>query len=173
MSLFNQILNAIDNPNQQASPNQLFSILNTVQQASKNSGTNPSMMESAMSVVGKYARSALQQKRNTMGDQQTQALVNQYSGTQPNNQAVNALFSSPQIQQIIQEICDRTGLNAGTVQGMLPILVPLVLNFLQTGASSQNPNSSNSVLKNFLDTDGDGDVDIADALRMASQYLKR
>jgi hypothetical protein len=54
---------------------------------------------------------------------------------------------------------------------MLPILVPLVLKFLQTGNNAQNPQGSNPVLNTFLDADNDGDVDIADAMRMAGRYF--
>lgn len=49
-------------------------------------------------------------------------------------------------------------------QQMLPILVPLVLNLLQTGSQTRNPQGgANPVLNAFLDADRDGDVDISDA----------
>lgn len=173
MSIFNRVLQALDNPNQQASTGQLAGILETVGQVSRSQQNDPKTLESAMSVVGKYVRYSLQQKRDQGSEAQAQSLVNTYSGTQPNQQAVQALFSLPQIQQMTQEIETRTGINPGTVQNMLPILVPLVLNFLQTGADTQDPNTSNSVLSGFLDADRDGDVDMADALRMASGYLQK
>ncbi len=173
MGLFDQILGAIDNPHQQGSSGQLGDILGTVQQLSNNANTNPSTIQSILSIVGGHARSALQQKRATAGHQQTQEFVNQFSGNHPSNQAVNLLFSAPQIQQIVQEVARRTGLDAGTIQAMLPILVPIVLKLLQTGTNNQNPQGSNSVLDTFLDADRDGDVDVADALRMAGQYLGR
>lgn len=171
MSLFNQIINAIDEPTQVASSAQLGDILSTVQQLSNNSNTDPSTIQSVLSIVGNYTRSALQQKRDNEGNQQAQAFVNQFGGTNPSTQAVQLLFNAPQIQQISQEAERRTGLSAGTIQLMLPILVPLVLKFLQTGASTQNPQGSNPVLNTFLDADGDGDVDIADAMQMAGRYL--
>ena len=171
MSLFEQIINAIDNPTQQASPSQLGDIVGTVQQLSNNANTDPSTIQSVLSIVGGYARSALQQKRNNEGQEQTQDFVNQFGGTNPSNQAVQLLFGTSQIQQISQEVERRTGLSAGTVQAMLPILVPLVLKFLQTGSNSQNPQGANPVLNTFLDADNDGDVDIADAMRMAGRYL--
>jgi hypothetical protein len=124
-----------------------------------------------LSIVGGYARSALQQKRDNEGQEQTQNFVNQFGGTNPSTQAVQLLFGTPQIQQISQEVERRTGLSAGTVQAMLPILVPLVLKFLQTGSNNQNPQGANPVLNTFLDADNDGDVDIADAMRMAGRYL--
>lgn len=173
MSLFDHIVNAIANPERQASTSQLGEILSTVQQLSNNSHTDPSTMQSVLSIVGNYARSALQQKRATEGEQQTQAFVNQFGGTHPSTQAVQLLFNAPQIQQIVAEVERRTGLSSATIQAMLPMLVPLALRFLQTGTSTSQPQGSNPVLNNFLDGDGDGNVDLADALRMAARYLGR
>ena len=174
MGLLDQILGAVDNSNQEASTGQLASILSTVQQLGDSYGTNPSTMNSALSIVGNYVRSALQQKRAQAGDEGAQSVVEQFGGTYPNPQAVDALFGSSQIQQIVQTISQSTGLNANSILEMLPILVPVVLNMLRTGSNVQNPQQgSNPVLNTFLDADGDGDVDIADAMQMAGRYLSR
>ena len=171
MGLFNQIINAVNNPEQEASSNQLAGIVGTVQQLSNSYQTNPAAMQSAMSIVGNFTRSALQEKRTNQGEQQVQQIINQFGGTQANAQVLQMLFSSNQLQQMTQEITNKTGINSQVVQSMLPSLVPLILNFLKTGANSQNPLGTNSVLNSFLDADGDGDVDIADAMQMASKYL--
>ena len=174
MGLFDQILNAITSPEQQASSGDLSSILGTVQQLSNNYGTNPSTMQSLLSIVGNYVRSGLQQKRSIDGYDRTQAFVNQYSGAYPNPQAVNGLFSHQQIAQIAQIAAQQTGLNPNLVQQMLPMLVPVVLNLLQGGNRMQNPQGGrNPVLDAFLDADRDGDVDIADAMQMAGRYLNQ
>lgn len=174
MGLFDQIINAIDNPNQEASSGQLANILGTTQQVSNSYGTDPSTVQSVLSIVGNYVRSALQQKRATDGNEEAQAVVNQYSGTYPNPQAVDRLFSPNQVAQIAQVAAQRTGLNAGTIQQMLPILVPMVLNLLKSGTSTQNSqHGSNPVLSAFLDADRDGDVDITDAMQMAGRYLSK
>ncbi len=172
MGLFNQIIGALNNPEQEASPNQLSNILGTIQQLSSNSQANPAMIQSAMSIIGNYTRSSLQEKRNQQGEQTVNNIINQFAGNNPNNQAVNLLFTNPQIENLVTDIEAKTGMNKGTIQSMLPMLVPLVLNILKTGANPNNPANSNSVLNNFLDADGDGDVDIADALNLAGNYLK-
>ncbi|MEH2295002.1 DUF937 domain-containing protein [Nostoc sp.] len=173
MGLFDQILGAIANPNQQGSLGQLGSIVNTVQQLSERTGTDPSTIQSVLSIVGGQVRSALQDKQATDGNEATQTLVNQYAGTSPNPEAVDSLFS-PEIQQQVAEIAaQRTGLDAGIVQQLLPSAIPLVLHFLQSGANTQNPQGGpNPVLNSFLDADGDGNVDIADAIQMASRYMR-
>lgn len=173
MSLLNNILSALDNPNQEANTNQLAGIFNTVQQLSNTAGMNPDAMQSALGIAGKYVRSSLQEKRANQGDMQAQQLVNQFGGTQPNAQILNLLFNAPQLQAMVQEISNRTGLNASTIQSLLPTLIPLVLGLLKSGNQVQSaPGTGNPVLSGFLDLDGDGDVDMMDAMQMASRYIR-
>lgn len=172
MSLFEQFINAIDSPTQQGSTNEVGDILSTVQQLSNNTNADPSAIQSVLSVVGNYTRSALQQKRDNEGENQAQQFVSQFGGTNPSNQAVNMLFSMPQIQQIVQEASQRTGLDAGMIQSMLPMLVPIVLKFLQQG-SAQGGQGGNPLLHSFLDANGDGNVDVADAMQMAFRHFGR
>ncbi|NES78828.1 MULTISPECIES: DUF937 domain-containing protein [Okeania] len=173
MGLFDQIVGAINNPNQEASTSQLSSILGTVQQLSGNLGGDSGATQVAMSMLGGYVRSALQQKREESGNGAVQAIINQFAGTDPNPQAVESLFSANQITGIVQSISEKTGFDLSQIQNLLPTLVPLILNLLKTGNDTQNPNqASNNVLNSFLDADGDGDVDISDMMGMASRFLK-
>lgn len=174
MGLFDSIIGAISNPEQQGNAGQLGNILNTVEQISNSTGTDPSTMQSALGIVGNYVRSALQQKRETEGDEAAQDVVNQFGGTSPNPWAVDSLLSPFIQQEVAQVVQQRTGLDAGMVQQLLPMLVPIVLNFLKSGANAQNPQAGgNPVLSTFLDSDHDGDFDIADAMGLASRYLGR
>lgn len=173
MSIFNQILSAIDDPQKEASSNQLGAILDTVQQLSGNNNANPDAIQSAMSMVGSYTKSALQEQRNQGGAAQVNQLINQFGGTNANSQILSTLFNNNQLQNMIQQISSSTGLNARTIQSLLPILVPLVLSLLKTGNNKGNLQENNSVASAFLDADGDGDVDMTDALSMASRYLGR
>lgn len=173
MSIFNQILGAIDNPEREASKDQLGSIFDTVQQLSGNYQTQPDAIQSAMSIVGNYTKSALQQQRRNGNTAGVNQIVNQFGGTRANSRVLSTLFSTSQVQDMVGQISRRTGLNAGTITAMLPILVPLVLNLLKTGNKRGNVQDSNPVVSSFLDSDGDGDVDLNDALGMASRYLGR
>jgi uncharacterized protein YidB (DUF937 family) len=181
MGLFDQILSAVNNPNQQASPDQLGTILNTVQQLSNRQGIDSSSTQTALSVVGSYVRSALQQQRATRGAGQAEAIVNQFGGTNPNPNALEALFTPNQQQQVAQDVSRRTGISADQVIALLPILVPIVLNLLKQGsqqsgapaASGANTASTNPVLNGFLDADGDGDVDVGDAMSLAGRFLNQ
>lgn len=172
MGMFNQILQAIDNPNQQASFNGLSNILGTIQQTGSIYGADPGKSQMLLSMVGGYVRSALQEKRNNEGEDIVKNLVNQFSGTSANPQAVFALFNQTKLAEIVPEIATKSGINASTIQAMLPMMIPAVLSLLKTGANTENPQEAgNPVLNEFLDADGDGDVDITDAMNLAKRFL--
>lgn len=187
MGLFDQILGAVNNPQQQANPDQLGMILGTVQQLASRQGLNDSATQTALSVVGSHVRSALQQQRATGGAGRAEAIVNQYGGTGSSADVLESLFTPGQQQRVAQDVAQRTGLTSDKVLALLPILVPIVLNLLKQGAQVGNsPNSqtagastastagtTNTVLDGFLDADGDGDVDIGDAMSMAGRFLQR
>jgi hypothetical protein len=179
MSLFDQILSAVSNPQQQASTDQLGSILGVAQQLAGNTGLDPSLTQAAMSILGGHVRSSLQQQNASSGADHTMALVNQFAGLASNPQAVQALFPGGQQQNVAQDISQRTGIDSGLIMSMLPVLVPLALQFLQGGAVSgghqaaPSMQAGNPVLNAFLDGDRDGDVDLGDAMRMAGQFLSQ
>jgi hypothetical protein len=172
MKLFDQILNAVNDPNLQANAGQLANIFNSVQQVKNTQHTNDSTMQSALSVVGNLVRTSLQQKRAQGGNQLVQTLINQFAGTSPNPSAVNALFGS-QWSPIADVVSQKTGIDRNTILQMLPILVPLVLNFLQSGNNPQNPQAANPIVNNFLDADGNGEVDIADAIQLVGRFFNK
>jgi len=174
MGLFEQIIGAVANPNQQGNIGQVGSIINTVQQLSNTTGADSSTMQSVFSIVGGQVRSALQQKREIDGNEAAEAVVNEFGGTSPNYDAVASLFSPGMQQELAQTVAQRTGLDANMIQQLLPMVVPVVLNVLKSGANTQNPlGGGNPVLNSFLDADNDGDVDIADAMQMANRYMGR
>ncbi|MEM7769513.1 MAG: DUF937 domain-containing protein [Cyanobacteria bacterium P01_E01_bin.6] len=179
MGLFDQVVGALSNPNQQASTDQLSGILNVATQLVGNQGSSSSgSTQALMSVVGQYVRSSLQETSQTQGRSQVASLVEQFAGTNPNTAALQAVLSPQKQQQLVNAASQRTGLDASMIQSMLPVLVPLALNFLKTGASSggtsqATASSNNSVLDAFLDSDGDGDVDLGDALSMAGRFLRK
>ncbi len=178
MGLFDQVLGAISNPQQQASVDQLGSILGAVQQLSAGQGVDANSMQGVVSNVGGFVRTALQEKRASEGNAGVEALVNQFSGTRSNPAALQSLFSPQQQQQIAATVAQRTGLDPNLVRSLLPSVVPIVLKLLQTGAPASGSATTaqaapgNSVLNVFLDADGDGDVDMADTLSLAGRFMQ-
>ncbi len=174
MGLFDQVIGAIDNPKQQASSSDLGAILGTVQQLGGSQGASSDNIQTLMSIVGQYARSSLKETSQTAGRGQAEEMVDRFAGTGPSTDAMQALFSPRQRDEIANTAAQRTGLNRDTIMTLLPIVVPLVLKFLKTGSSASGvprQNQSNSVLSMFLDSDNDGDVDMGDAIAMAGRFL--
>jgi tetrahydromethanopterin S-methyltransferase subunit F len=172
MGLFDQIMSAVANPQQQGSADQLGSILGMAQQVAGNQGLDSGATQAVMSLLGGHVRSSLQNQ----GNDQAQMMVSQFGGLGNNPSAVNALFPGSMQQQVAESISQRTGLNSGMIMSMLPVLVPLVLNMLKSGAPAQQAQgvqSGNPVLNAFLDADRDGDVDVGDIMGMAGQFLSQ
>lgn len=175
MSLFEQVLKAVNEPNKQASPSQLSQIIQMVEQVSQVGGVNRQTTQVIASIAGKYVRSALKEKQQSQGMEETEAVIEKYSGTNPNAEAVNAVMTPEKQQEMAQEVANTTGLNTEMIQSMLPTLIPIILQLLQAGANNTKApgQGNNSVLQSFLDTDGDQDVDIADALSLAQRFLSK
>ncbi len=169
MGLFDQILGAVTNPNQQGSLGQIGSIISTVEQLSNSTGADPSTIQSLLGIVGNQVRSSLQDKQATEGEEGVQALVSQFAGSSPDSEAVDSVFSPDKQQEVAEIAAQRTGLDPAMIQQILPLVVPVVLNFLHSGADTQA--GGNSVLSSFLDANNDGNVDIADAIQLASKHF--
>lgn len=176
MNLFDAFASAIDNPNQSASIDQLGSILGAAQQISGQNGIDPAMMQTVMSMVGGQLQSSLQAQNAANGPEHVQNLLSQISGGNPSSGAIGALLT-PQIQQqLATGISQKTGLDANMILGLLPMLIPLAIQFLQGGApaaqASAPASGSNPLLNMFLDKNNDGSLDLGDAMGLAAQFMQ-
>lgn len=165
MSLFDAIVGAIADPDRQGSNDQLSSILGTVQSLAGSYTGDPGNSANLMSAVGGVVQSALQNHQANVGTEGVENLVNQVASG--NSNPVQALFGG-QEQQIVDAISQRTGIDANQINAMLPTLLPMVLQLLQSGNSSSG---RNSVLNTFLDSNQDGSVDLGDLMSQAGRFL--
>jgi hypothetical protein len=167
MGLFDQVMNVIQDPNREASMGQIGQILSAAQQVAQTHNTDSATMQQTLSMVGGFVQSALKETQANRGPEAAQALIQQGAS----GGAVQ-LFSPAQQQQISQAISQKTGLNANQIQAMLPMLIPLVMKFLNQGSAKTDAAAGDNPLLNaFLDTDGDGDVDMGDMLTMAGKFM--
>ena len=170
MGLFNQVMSAIQDPNRQASLGQMGQIMSMAQQVARANNADAGTTQQAASIIGGFVRSALQEKRTTDGEAAAEALVQQ--GAQDGAAVIPQLFNLTQQQQMSQAFAQRTGLDAGQVQSMLPVLIPLVMKFLNQGSTKADvQGGGNPLMTAFLDGDGDGDVDMGDMLSMAGRFM--
>ncbi|MBF1999646.1 MAG: DUF937 domain-containing protein [Synechococcales cyanobacterium M58_A2018_015] len=170
MGLFFEVLSAINNPNQQASVDQLSSITNTVQQLAASRGIEPSTMQTVLSGLGSALRPAMQQQARGGGSLEN--LMGQLTGASGGLGALSSFLPPQMQQQLVQGIAQKTGISAGTLEGMLPTLIPVVMNLLKMGNSTSGGGiGSNPLLRTFLDSDNDQDVDLGDVFKFANRFL--
>lgn len=168
MRLFDQVLGAIADPRRQASAGQMAQILGSAKQLAQENNADTDTMQQAMSVIGRFVRTSLQEKRQQSGDDAAQALLDQ--GSADGAAVIPQLFNSAQLNDMIAAVTRKTNLNSSQVQGILPVVLPLVMRFLSAGNAKQGmPADGNPILTAFLDGDGDGDM--GDMLGMAGKFM--
>lgn len=171
MGLFDQVMKAVADPSRQASASQLTQILGSAKQVAQQNNADSDNMQKAMSVIGGFVRSSLKDKRQSEGDDAAEKLIEQ--GAANGAAVIPQLFNNAQMLEMVSAVTNKTSFNSNQVQGMLPTLIPLVMQFLSSGnakaglaAAGKNP-----ILTAFLDGDGDGDLDMGDMLGMASKFM--
>jgi hypothetical protein len=171
MGLFFDVLTAINNPNQQASVEQLGSLTNEIQQVAGKFGLDAAKTQSVVSAIGSQLRPALQQQSTSGNPLDLGSLIGQVTGGGSNLGALQSMIP-PQAQQLLlQGISAKTGLSASSAEGLLPSLLPTVMKFLNLGAPTPGSIGTNPLLTGFLDSDKDGDVDLGDVLKFATRFL--
>ncbi len=171
MGLFDQVMKAVADPSRQASASQLTSILGAAKQVASQNNADADTMQQAMSVIGGFVRSSLKDKRQAEGDNAAQELIEQ--GSANGAAVIPKLFNNAQLAEMVSAVTSKTNLNTNQVQGILPMVLPLVMQFLKTGNKKGGAAATegNPILTAFLDGDGDGDVDMGDMLGMAGKFM--
>lgn len=172
MSLFFDVLSAINNPSQQASVSQLANVMGAVQSLSNNHNIPANQVENVMSVAGDLLRPVLQQQQSTIGEGRLQNIVSQLAASGASGAVLQSLISPQIMQQIGDAIAQKTGISSNVIQSAMPSIVSSVMGLLNMGSStSNNWGSSNPLLTTFLDRDGDGDTDLGDVMKFANRFL--
>jgi hypothetical protein len=175
MGLFDQVMKAVADPSRQASASQLTNILGAAKQISQQNNTDSDTMQQAMSVIGGFVRNSLNEKRQAEGEGAAQALIEK--GAANGAAVIPQLFNNAQMNEMVSAVAQKTNLNTNQVQGILPMVLPLVMQFLNTGSRKQGApgaapaSGGNPILTAFLDGDGDGDIDMGDMMGMAGKFM--
>lgn len=171
MSIFFDLLSAINNPNQQASVSQLETLTNSIGQLAGNSGLQPEQMQSIFSTVGQVLQPVLKNQQSGLGGGLLESVMGQVANSGGSAAALQNLLPPAIQQQMIQTVAQKVGLDASMIQSVLPALLPMVMNFFQMGAGKPGTSGPNPLLTAFLDSDGDGDTDLGDMLKFAGRFL--
>jgi hypothetical protein len=166
MGLFFDLLSSINNPNQQGSVSQLEGITSTMQQLATSQGIDSNKMQSILGAAGGLISSALLSRQGSLpAEGQLGNMLGQITGTGAPATALSSLFPPQVQQQLVQGIAQKVGINASTIQGMLPTLLPAVMGLLNMGAGKGG--GTNAVLSSFLS----GNNDLGEVFKFANRFL--
>ncbi|MGA7932839.1 MAG: DUF937 domain-containing protein [Kovacikia sp.] len=170
MSIFFEILSAINNPNQKGNVDQLTNAVNTIQQLGVDRGISSSTLQTVLSSLGGFLVPALKQQGAMAGGLPLDGVAGLAEGGTGTG-VLQSFLPPPLQQQIVQAVSQKTGLPAGTLQALLPGLMSAVTGFLSIGANKPGVSGTNPVLKAFLDSDRDGNADLGDVFKFATRFL--
>jgi hypothetical protein len=172
MSIFFDLLSAINNPNQQANVGQLETLTGQLGQLATTNGIQPNQIQGMVSVLGQALQPVLKQQQSGLGGGLLENIMGQVVNSGGGASALQSLLPAQAQQQIIQTVAQKVGLNPQMVGSVLPSLLPIVMGFFNMGSSTPGAAGANPILKAFLDGDQDGDMDLGDMLNLANRFLK-
>ena len=110
MSLFQSILDSIENPNHAGSQQDLQGLANLAQLLPASQGTEQNI-QPILGVLGSYLKNALNQQQQTAGPAAAQQTVTNLAQPGVGVQDLQGLFGQSGLNNLIAEIAQRTGLN--------------------------------------------------------------
>jgi hypothetical protein len=172
MSLFQTIVESIENPNHAGSQQDLHGLLNIAELLPGVQGAEQHV-QPILGVLGSHLQDALTQQQQTGGQAAVQQTVSNLSQPGTGLGEIENLFGPERLNALIGEIGQRTGLEPQVIVEFLPALIPVVMKLLASGTHQTDPQAPNPVLNNFLGGNQSGGVLLSEAFQLASQFLRR
>ena len=193
MSLFDTVLASMNDPGRATQKNDLQSLLTSF----GGGGSSSSKPDQLAGLIGSFLKPMLQQQRATGGTQGVDSLLQSIKQNADSPDQLRNILGADRMDQMVGHAQQRTGLDANSVLRMLSVALPAVIALLQSGRATTAPSAgvatgasggvpvgtdgppatqgsqTNPILAQFLDSDGDGDVDMADMMRLTSKFLQR
>ena len=171
MKLFDVILDSIANPELKTEPTDLADLLGGIRNIAQEKDTPHDLMETVVAALGKHVKTGLQEYAGPREELVEEAA----SVSQASPELLGMLFGTQGVETVSQEVSQGTGMKTETIIALLPVLIPIVMKLLRSGGTKAEGQSAamNPMLQGFLDSDNDGDVDLADVFKLAGPYLNK
>jgi hypothetical protein len=172
MSLFQTILDSIENPNHVGSQQDLQSVASLAQlipgghEAQQN-------VEPILNVLGSHLQGVLNQQQQTAGPAAAQQTLSDLSRPGVGVQELQGLFGQSGLNGLIEEIAQRTGMDSQVIMTFLPMLIPVVMKLLASGTHQTDTQAPNPVLNGFLNSSQNGGALLSEVFQLASQFLRK
>ena len=143
--------------------------------------------EGLAGAIGSALKPALREAGQSGGMQGIDALLGSLTQNAGSPQQIERTIGHDRMEQMVNQAQQKSGLSPEVIMSMLPVVLPAVIALLKSGARSGAPAAqtgatagdplgalvaSNPLLKSFMDSDGDGDVDMTDLVAMGSKFLR-
>ena len=189
MNFFDVLVSSIQDPQAGTQKSDLEGLLGALTGATRQGA--PSQMPSGAAeglagAIGNVLKPALREAGQSGGMQGIDALLGSLTQNANSPQQLERTIGHDRMEQMVNKAQQKSGLSPEMIMSMLPVVLPAVVSLLKSGARSGAPAAqtgatagdplgalaSNPLLKSFMDSDGDGDVDMTDLVAMGSKFLR-
>ena len=185
MSLFDAILSSVNDPSRATQKSDLEGLLGAF--GGGGGGGSSQNVGQMAGLIGGLLKPMLQEQQAVSGEQGVDSLLHDIKRSANSPDQLRQVLGADRMEQMVGRAQQRTGLDSNTVLRLLSVALPAVIALLQSGRPAAAPvgtavtgatrattgGQTNPILSQFLDSDGDGDVDMTDMLQLTSRFLKK
>lgn len=188
MNFFDALVSSIQDPQTGTQKADLQGLLNALTggQGAASAAVPPDAAQGVAGAIGSFLKPALREAGQSGGPEGIDALLGSLKQNADSPQQLEQTLGRERMEQMVNSAQQKSGLSSEAIIGMLPALLPAVVSLLQSGARAGTPAdatgatagsplgalAANPLLQSFIDSDGDGDVDMADLVAMGSKFLR-
>jgi hypothetical protein len=192
MNFFDVLVSSIQDPQAGTQKSDLEGLLGALLggapgAAPQNRQLPPGAAESVAGSIGSALKPALREAGQQGGIEGIDALLGSLKQNANSPQALERTLGHDRMEQMVNKAQQQSGLPTDAIGSLLPVIIPALVSLLQSGARTGGAPSAqtgatagdplaglaaNPLLQSFLDSDGDGDVDMQDLVRLGSKFLK-
>jgi uncharacterized protein YidB (DUF937 family) len=189
MNLFDTVLASLNDPSRSTQMRDLENLSSAFE--SGGSSTNQ-----VASLLGGFLKPMLREQQAAAGPEGVDSLLQELKQNAHSPDQLRQVLGSERMDQMVGRAEQKTGLDSSAIMRLLPIVLPAIIGLLQSGRSApaspatgatagarppdgtnipapQTSSQTNPILAQFLDSDGDGDVDMQDVVRLTSVFLRK
>ena len=189
MNLFDTVLASLNDPSRATQMRDLENLSS----AFESGGSSTSQLAS---LLGGFLKPMLREQQAVSGPGGVDSLLRELKQSAHSPDQLRQVLGSERMDQMVGRAEQKTGLDASTILRFLPIVLPAIIALLQSGRpaaasptaggsvgvrppeepaapATQSGPQTNPILSQFLDSDGDGDVDMQDVVRLTSVFLRK
>ena len=189
MNLFDTVLASLNDPSRGTQMSDLENLSSAF-------GSGGSSTNQIASLLGGFLKPMLREQQAVAGPEGVDSLLQELKQSAHSPDQLRQVIGSERMDQVVGQAEQKTGLDASSIMRLLPIVLPAIIGLLQSGRPApaspaagatagvrppvgtgapptQAGAQTNPILSQFLDSDGDGDVDMQDVVRLTSVFLRK